>query len=264
MSSTTVVIEHSSLEFELSVAEGLAHLGQTSRQAFPDIERRLFVDARQTLLNAINWAWLKWCERRDRAEVVLPLEDVVRRGIELDRHLDVGGMQSGRAEHDVFLLHCAILTGNHELMHLAAEVARPAESEGEQLAYDAAWAGMLKFRILRDEPRVQGQREIMGRCKPLRIFQWPGKKLCDGFAQKDTIAFRGAIRESIRKWWNTARDRGAILEQGNGTKIVNLRKMHIHYFWPYPEAAFIRLMMNEAMGVVHDDFWLPEEFLRPR
>jgi hypothetical protein len=79
-----------------------------------------FIRPAQALRAAVNWAWLRWHQEPDFRVISRSLSGVVRRGLELYAPGTNFGTVPFRDLHNSFLLQCAVLSGDSDVMRDAA------------------------------------------------------------------------------------------------------------------------------------------------
>lgn len=239
-----------------------ASFGEDARSAFPHVSTSGWMGPADALRAAINWAWLKWHDSGDAAAVAAALAGVVARGVALYGSSDIGGLTLHREIHDCFLVQAAVLCGRPDVMRSAAEAARPADPRSPRHQFFQAWTGMLRGRVLRDARAEAEQHALFRAYKPDRTYLSPSAVLADAFVARDPAALEKSVKAGAEKHWKAAAREGALIDRGDGTVTVDVTKKHPHFFWPYSEAVFARLAMDDGAEFSYDSFWLPMAFLR--
>jgi hypothetical protein len=218
-----------------------------------------FRDPMMSLRWSLVWAWLFWHEQKDFQPIRDALTQVVQRGIHLDESLQD---TRHREYHDSFLLQCAVLSGDLDLMRAAAAVAVAASSEGPGYQYLHAWNGILKFRIRGEADRELEQWQVFVGQRRARYYEWPAEKLVRAFVVRDHKEFARAYKQAGEKHWGMAEKEGALLRRGEAGATLDLEKKHEHFLWPWAAATFGKLACQEGWTPTYDSIWLPLDLVR--
>ena len=206
------------------------------------------------------WLWLTWRQGGNMEQIRKTLGPSVKRSVEAN--MDPKAYQGGREDHDSFLIQLAILLGNRDLMKAVCDCVQEANPKCEEYQYLHAWTGILKYRILDKQKKVVEQHQIMQKWKPTRIFAWPSKKLVETFVNREYKAFHTVLKRSCEKYWRYAEKCGALTVEEDGTRTVNARRLHTHFYWPWVEGAFAKLAYLDGAEIKYDSPWLPLEFVK--
>jgi hypothetical protein len=212
------------------------------------------------LHEAIIWLWLKWHQTNDITEIRKTLKPVILRAVQANA--DPKAYQSLREEHDSFLIQLAILTGSRKLMEVACESVLEADPSSDKYQYLQAWTGILKYRIVDNQEKVEEQYYIMQRWKPDRIYLWPTVKLVETFVERDYKAFNNALRRSCERQWKWAEKEHALTKKVDGTVFLNVEKKHDYFLWPWVEGAFAKLAHIDGAEITYDSPWLPLDLVQ--
>lgn len=232
---------------------------QSIEEKFPDRKISGYVPPMHVLLRAINWIWLKYKMEGDFNLIKDNIAPVICRAINLNSDTKID--QKAREEHDFFLIHLAIIHGNHDVCIKVANCVIEASEENIDYQYYHSLTGILKYRILGDEKKVKEQYALFRKYKILRTFLFPTQKMVDCFVQKDYKSLHKVIKQRCELYWGWAKKVGAISEE-NGEEVLNVSKISSNFFWPWVECTFAKLSYIDGADFTYDSFWLPLDLVK--
>jgi hypothetical protein len=218
-----------------------------------------YVYPKTILLDALIWFWLKWHKDKSIRHIREDLRPVIIRAITLNADPTVS--QRLREDHDSFLIQLAVLTGDRELMGMAAESVIEARRDSKEYQYYQSWTGILKYRILGDENKVRDQYELMQQYKALRYYLFPTKTEISSFVAKDYRTLRRAIKRRCEQFWKFAAHWNAIHDEV-GDKVLDLSRFDVNFFWPWVEGTFAKLAYLDGAELTYDSIWLPLDLVK--
>jgi hypothetical protein len=233
---------------------------KTVEQKFPHLHKKSghlsgYTEPMHCMHTALCWLWLKWHQSISIDEIRDTLRPVIARAVQANS--DTNASSDIREDHDSFLMQLSILTGSNDLMRMVAESVIPADIAFKEYQYFHAWTGILKYRILGNEDKVIEQHEIMKKWKSVRVFEWPTNKIVDSFVKRDWKSFNKELKRCCERHWVYAERDKAFVNTENGEQVLDLKKKHNYFFWPWVEGAFAKLAYRDGAEIKYDSPWLP-------
>jgi hypothetical protein len=238
------------------------HAGKSLKEAFADFD---LLDAAHSLHRAINWSWTQWQVNPDFAPIRTELIFVVKRTLQFlaksnDRDIE------NRGFHDQMMMHAAILSGDSPTIVAAAKKVRIAAPKAKGYQYEAALAGIFASRILGKQNQEKLQLEQFERYKPTRVDAFPERSLVRAFVDRDYKKLGRAVVNAAEKYWSDdhlriRRGSPIVVNEDQDRLLLDLSHKTSRFLWPYVEATFAKLVIQDGANLKYDSFWLPLKFI---
>lgn len=224
-------------------------------------KRADLIHAALLLRKAINWSWVQWHLSRDFDLIRKELMFVVERSLRAVPHMKIKDVED-RGFHDQMLMHAAVLSGHRSTAIAAAKEVRLASSRSKAYQYEAAVAGILASRVLDKPKQEQAQLKQFGRFKPTRVDAFPSRSLARAFVEHDDKALAKAIKSGAEKFWSKAHlTPTVVISETKDRLLLDLSRKSSQFLWPYVEATFAKLAIQDGTVIKYDSFWFPLEFI---
>lgn len=166
------------------------------------------------------------------------------------------------------IMYCGALIALLNDASMIAEVANVlpiARGSDDEFSRNIAVAGMIRASLTGDDALLDAQAKIFLESADVRSYRLPAKPLVRAFVSRDTKKFEKHMRAGVEKHWEINRKmKYRVFFEENGRQMLNLSNLHPNFFWPWPEAAFARLLMRETdWRPSFKSEWLPEKILDP-
>lgn len=79
--------------------------------------------------------------------------------------------------------------------------------------------------------------------------------------KKDYKNLHKAIKQRSERFWNFAEQTNAVREE-NGEKIIDVKKLDVHFYWPWVECTFAKLAYLDGAEIKYDSIWLPLDLVK--
>lgn len=247
------------IDWHCEVAGLRMHLGQPLEQAHPRLHTSSFADSAVDLKHSMNWMWLQTHKGRSQHEMSQVVVETVKRALPF---YGAVSRELYRDKHDYLLLSAAILAGDQYLTSEAAKLVRIADVHTELPNYFRSLSGILKFMLAGDQALAKEQFEVLSACK--------GKETDIRAAKKSVLkAFiTGDVKDLRRQVNGVAQDFWKRLKQSTDSAVQDPRgniklgtSWDVNRFWPWPEAAVLKIMSQRGTDFETDEFWLPAKLI---
>ncbi len=114
--------------------------------------------------------------------------------------------------------------------------------------------GVIKGLLTGDRQLIQQQRKGLEKSNATKSFYWPSKAVIFACLDEDHETLASNVSQIEKKFTGYAKKMEAVDANGN----VDLHKLDLHFFCPYPDLAFYALAFRTC-GVLmkKDSFWMP-------
>ncbi len=239
-------------------------VSESVEKAFPYLEEPTprvgsqFAEPAEVLRATVRWVWLAIHADVPSDQIRASVKCVVARSINAVSRVPGSYM---RADHDVFLMLAAILSGDSATISAAASASLAADGKPDTYQFLQAWTGLLKFHIIDAHDQEREQLAVLRRCKVLSSYLCPSHALAEAFSSRNWSSLNKCLRRRFsREWHSVARPNVPASSDGT-SEAVDVSDRSLNHFWPWAEAAFAKLAHAEGEAVACDDLWLPPRLL---
>jgi hypothetical protein len=225
--------------------------------AFMSMSKRDVTTRMRVAHAALCWYWVHWHATQDLKAARAKVIEIVQSAI---TSLPPREKDDQRPTLDSFLIQLAVIAGNPELTKKVCGVIVTASPSTRSYQHIEAWNGVLKWTILNDQSKAEEQFRVMQRHSPLRLYEWPPHPLVEAFLKRDWTKFRKAYKARSDLHDRAAKKEGALHHLRNQV-IINVKRKHMNFLWPWPTAVFGRLAVLQGARLDFDTPWLPQAFL---
>lgn len=209
------------------------------------------------LLNSINWLWLMLQNQKSISQISQALQPVINRAV--SAVTDPHAHSALREEHESFLLQLALLLDDQILLQRILQVIGQKTPEINGTWYLYYWNLAVKHAIEGNRSEEQQSWNLMIETKYHKQYAWPSKSLVQAFSERNASALERLICRDCEKHWKFAQHDKAL--KANPFLFFAENK-HAHSYWPWVEAAFLRMAQYKGLQLKYTSFWLPEELSR--
>ncbi len=239
------------------------NLGQTLETAYPKLQKSRFSASRRDLKHALNWMWLQTHTGTPHQETIKAVTQIVSRSLAF---YDALKWELSRDEHDYVLLNTAILIGDQELLAKVLTRITVADETDERNNYWRALTGILKFMLGGDQARAEKQFLMRSLCKgKMTPTRTPKISFLKAFIAGDAKPLQRQVKTLTESCWKIVQDYSwpTVLKREGDCEIkLNLGICDALNFWPWPEAAILKLMARNGATFETDEFWMPQVLIK--
>ena len=180
---------------------------------------------------------------------------------------------------DFFMMISAVLSGDPKIIAEAAAASRGADPALTTNQFFAAFAGVLKHRILKDKAAERVQLEILGRKKPKPLFRGCRAKIVQAFVESDWTVFKREVRKTLQDEWKKLKEEERVKESASGKVTVDVGSRQYYRYpaskgvpyqawwdrdalFPWCEAAMSALAIREGVEIEGDPLWMPDALIK--
>lgn len=233
-------------------------LGQPLETAFPKLRDLRSSYSTTHLLNSVNWMYLQTHNGLSQREIADSVANIVRRSLAFCFARE---RESSRDQHDYVLLNVAILLGDKELIQEVLGFVLEADANAGDNQYWRAQTGILKCRMLGNFTGAKQQYEIMNLCKGKQpAVRAAAKPVLRSFIADDAKAMQRQIKSVTSQYWKWMHENMRIPVVMTD-RDVRFGVWDSNRFWPWPEAAILKLMAQAGAKIQADEFWLPGQLI---
>lgn len=159
-----------------------------------------------------------------------------------------------RSNFDMEYGLAAVLTADEATIDtfLSEAVAYDPDSLG--YGFGAAFVGTIKGLLTGNQQMVREQRQGLEKFNATKEFYWPAKAVIFAASDGDCAKLTSNVPRIEQKFTSYAVKMEALDADGS----LDLNKLDLHFFCPYPDLAFYALAFRHCAGCVkRDSFWLP-------
>ena len=210
------------------------------------------------MIRAANWTWLQTHKGTPQHEIGDAVSQIVKRSLAF---CGAREWDSTRDWHDYVLLNVAILVGSQDLIEEVLKFVSVADVNAEKPNWFRAQTGILKCRMMGDPAQAERQYEIMNLCRGKQpATRTATKAVLRSFIADDAKAMRRQIKSVTDYYWKELQRilRVPVL---NTDGEIRLGVWDDNRFWPWPEAAILKLMARGGAKIEANEFWLPEQLI---
>lgn len=225
------------------------------------LKERGFRDAEVRATGCLGWIWCQWLNSKKPCAIRACVETFVRRGMEAQ---DCTNLFYARPEHDLLLLHCAILGASKEtLADLADRVIdasgyRKYTPSNDGDLYACARVGMLKHWIRGDFGEAAKQAEICWRAYRHPSMPSVAKTLVVAWLEREWDQFAKHQFKDFERLWKRSKKDQILCSEAKQNTVVDLSRIKdIHQQWCWAHCAMAMLAYREGVVVETDEFWFP-------
>lgn len=239
---------------EFSQYEYTPSFEQNVKEQFPNLYKKDYGFAQPgfKLHDCLRGVWLNWHRWYDLNRIHETFKPAVERAIVIASDPKI--FPHFRGNFDNFLIQLAVIVGDIGLMEKAAMSVEDADDESKKYQMYESWTGIIKYRILGDEKNVKRQHEIFQRYSIVKYYVYPTKKMIKTFVEKDYNSLLKVIKQRSEKYWEWGKN---ALSEEDGEQILDPKKLHPNFFWPWVECTFAKLAIMDGAEYTHDSPWLP-------
>lgn len=252
------------VELIASLNEKLAQFGQPiSQLGLEYLKGKGFNDLRIKTFGCIGWIWVQWLLKADKSKVRQVVSDFVGRGLEaykLTRNVHF------RAQHDLFLLHCAIYASPDSQLEAVAEAvidssgAHGCSLKNDGELYHGSYCGMLKYAILDNRADCEKEYQVMKDAYINPAFRGAAKPLIKNWIEGNIDDFVRNQAKDFERLWKFA-DKYRIAVQNGENKTLQLGKISTEQNWCWGHCGLAMLFHRKGAKVATDELWFPESAL---
>ena len=234
-------------------------LGQPLETAFPKLRDLTSSYSKTHLIHAADWMWLQTHKGLPNQEITDAVARIVKRSLAFCCARE---WESSRDKHDYVLLNVAILVGDQGLIDQVLKFVLEADVNADEPDFWRAQTGILKCRMLGDAVQAERQYEIMNLCKgKLPAIRPATKPVLRSFIADDAKAMQRQIKSVAGQFWKVLHQHLRIPVVMSDRDEIRLGVWDYNRFWPWPEAAILKLMARGGAKIQADEFWLPEQLI---
>ena len=165
------------------------------------------------------------------------------------------------------ITNAAILIGDQELLAKVLMRISVADQTDEQNNYWRALTGILKFMLAGDQVRVRQQFQMRCLCKgKMTPTRTPKKTTLKVFIDGNAKSLQRQVKTLTENCWNIVREYNLpTVQKREGDCDIKLKLgiCDALNYWPWPEAAILKLMAQNGANFDTDEFWLPKILIKP-
>lgn len=254
------------LDKDIAIEAQIAELDTPINAAMLEaLINRGFVGASGRAASCMGWLWRQWLCKGNELDICRTVHFVIQRGIKFK---ESSSLNYFRAQHDLYLLHCAIFAGtDSQLKSLAEQVVDAAgfmgnkpEDDGE--LYQCAWTGMLKHWILGDKAKAKEQFEIIWNAYREPACRGAVKPLVAPWIKEDWNNFNKQQQKDFERIWGVFRKCGGVKSETVGEISVATNNFSIEQLWCWGHCGIALLAHRQGVKIATDELWLPPHALR--
>jgi hypothetical protein len=217
-----------------------------------------------------RWLWLSVHARTARGEAWPQVKGRTLEWIEVFK-----GSVGEDFVSDFFMMISAVLSGDPKILAEAAAASHGADPALTTNQFFAAFAGVLKHRILKDKAAERVQLEILGRKKPKPLFRGCRAKIVQAFVESDWTVFKREVRKTLQDEWKKLKEEERVSESASGKITVDFGSRQYYRYpaskgvpyqawwdrdalFPWCEAAMSALAIREGVEIEGDPLWMPD------
>jgi hypothetical protein len=159
-----------------------------------------------------------------------------------------------RAKFEMEYGLAAVLTADQATIETFLANAEVYDPRSDDYGFYTGFVGTIKGLLTGDRQLIQEQRQGIERFNATKIFYWPSKAVMFACLDADCAKLTSSVGRIEKKFTSYAKKMAALDGEGN----IDLNKLDLHFFWPYPDLAFYALAFRDCAGCMkRDSFWLP-------
>ena len=250
------------LERQFMNAEWDMKLGKGAETAFPRLGQSgasgHYVGPATALKHTLNWIWLSLVSGESLATLSATVQPILTRATAV---YDLAAGDTYRERHDFLLLACVLFAGSREVSQKVLDLVRTAIPGRKENQYYAASCGMVKFRLLGDDESARQQFAIFCTHKGKEaVFRNASQNFYRAFIELNLKVLQNQTHKVAEEFWKR-------LEAVRLPRLVNkdgeieLKDWDYNRYWPWPEAAMLRVLRQRGLNIKPDGFWIPEELM---
>ncbi|HEX5221254.1 MAG TPA: hypothetical protein VFZ59_16950 [Verrucomicrobiae bacterium] len=195
-----------------------------------------------------------WVDYHRTASAIASLERLRSRIMPLKDIYQLSSSQVSRSSFDMEYGLASLLTADSASIEAFLSEAKVYETSQEYGFY-TGFVGVIKGLLTGDKQMIEQQRKGLEKSNPEKFYYWPSKAVIFACLDGDCKTLASNVAQIEKKFTGYAKKMEALDAVGN----VDLRKLDLHFFCPYPDFAFYAMAFRTCgLLMKKDSFWMPK------